>query len=101
VPHGVIRSRIESELGREVDELFAHFDDQPLATASIAQVHAARLHDGREVVVKVRRPDLLHRSQRDLDLLQVTAEVAETHLSDLAWLRPSRLARGGRSSTLP
>ncbi len=68
-----IRRTIGRELGRPVSELFAWFDDQPLAAASVAQVHRARLHDGTEVVVKVRRPNLRVRVDRDLRLLRLAA----------------------------
>ena len=63
--------RIEAALGRPIGELFARFDLEPFAAASIAQVHAARLHDGREVIVKVRRPGIAERMDEDLSLLQL------------------------------
>ena len=49
---------IEKDLGRPVDELFARFDHESMASASVAQVHSARLHSGEEVVIKVIRPDI-------------------------------------------
>ncbi|BCH25053.1 hypothetical protein MesoLjLb_48380 [Mesorhizobium sp. L-8-3] len=49
---------IETGLGRPIAQVFAEFDENPLAAASVAQVHTARLHDGREVIVKVRRAGL-------------------------------------------
>ena len=52
------RDIIEKALGKPVDEVFASFDTRPLASASIAQVHPATLHDGREAVVKVVRPGI-------------------------------------------
>jgi ubiquinone biosynthesis protein len=64
---------IERELGGPLDLVFADLDPAPLAAASIAQVHRARLHDGTEVVVKVRRPHLRSRVERDLRLLRVLA----------------------------
>ncbi|MEO8008785.1 MAG: AarF/ABC1/UbiB kinase family protein, partial [Betaproteobacteria bacterium] len=60
---------IERSFGRKVGHLFAEFDINPLAAASIAQVHTARLHDGREVVVKVRRPGIKGRVEQDMRIL--------------------------------
>jgi len=68
-PGDQARIIIEKSLGKPVGELFAKFDEQPLASASIAQVHTATLHDGREAVVKVVRPNILKVIRRDLDLL--------------------------------
>ena len=59
---------LRSELGAEVGELFASFDREPIAAASIAQVHAATLPSGARVVVKVRRPDVSQIVDRDLDI---------------------------------
>ncbi len=68
-----IRRIVERQLGGSIETLFATFDDEPLAAASIAQVHRARLHDGTDVAVKVRRPHLRDRIERDLRLLRVLA----------------------------
>lgn len=73
---GAIRAVISSELGRSVEELFARFDDEPVAAASIGQAHAARLHDGSEVIVKVRRPGAVERIEADLALIHRLAETA-------------------------
>ncbi|MBI3562928.1 MAG: ubiquinone biosynthesis regulatory protein kinase UbiB [Gammaproteobacteria bacterium] len=73
---------------RPLNEVFAHFDTAPFASASIAQVHAARLHDGREVVVKVVRPDILPVIQRDLGLLYAIADSIERHWAAARRLRP-------------
>jgi predicted unusual protein kinase regulating ubiquinone biosynthesis (AarF/ABC1/UbiB family) len=62
-----IRRAIEAELGAPLSELFAHFDDAPIASASIGQVHAARLHDGRNVAVKVQHPGIRKAVSSDLD----------------------------------
>jgi ubiquinone biosynthesis protein len=66
-----IRAEVERELGRPLSELFASFDERPLAAASIGQVHRARLHDGREVAVKVQRPQVRELVALDMDLLEL------------------------------
>jgi predicted unusual protein kinase regulating ubiquinone biosynthesis (AarF/ABC1/UbiB family) len=68
-----IRRTIEHELGERIDVLFTAFDDEPVAAASIAQVHRGRLRDGTEVAIKVRRPRLRGRIERDLTLLRLVA----------------------------
>ncbi len=77
VPVGTIRSLIEQELGASPEELFKAFSDSPLASASIGQAHAATLHDGTAVVIKVRRPGVVAQVQEDLEILQNLAQ----HLS--------------------
>jgi ubiquinone biosynthesis protein len=68
VPWPAIEQVLRSELGAEVGELFASFDPEPVAAASIAQVHAATLISGAQVVVKVCRPDVSQTVDRDLDI---------------------------------
>ncbi|MBS0283927.1 MAG: ubiquinone biosynthesis regulatory protein kinase UbiB, partial [Proteobacteria bacterium] len=76
------RTIVEASLGQPIDVLFADFDTAPLASASIAQVHAATLHDGRQVVVKVLRPDIDAEIRDDIALLKSLAGVVErTHPS--------------------
>lgn len=64
---------IESEFGQPVEQLFAQFNRQPLAAASIGQVHAAQLADGTEIIVKVRRPNVVEQVEEDLEILQNAA----------------------------
>ncbi len=66
----VIEEAIRGELGAAITELFARFDPEPLAAASIGQVHAATLPDGAEVVVKVRRPGAAEEIELDLEILR-------------------------------
>ncbi|MFA7488898.1 MAG: AarF/UbiB family protein, partial [Lysobacteraceae bacterium] len=76
---GIARAQIETALGAPVDSLFAGFDDTPLASASIAQVHAATLEGGREVVIKVLRPGIHARIDGDIALLRTLAGLVQRH----------------------
>jgi ubiquinone biosynthesis protein len=69
-----VRRVVEGDLARSIEELFEQFDVEPLASASIAQVHAARLRTGEDVVVKVQRPDI--------------ADVVRADLRTMAWMAP-------------
>jgi ubiquinone biosynthesis protein len=77
----VVEQALAAELARPPGEVFAEIDWQPLGSASIAQVHAATLHDGRRVVIKVRRPGLLEDVERDLAIAVWLARVAERRTS--------------------
>src|SRR5713101_8043026 len=76
VPGDKISAIIESELGAPISELFQSFDCEPLATASMAQVHRAVLHDGSEVAVKVQRPGVRQRIEIDIEILHEVARFA-------------------------
>lgn len=79
-PVEAIRRQLQQELGESPENLFARFDPEPLAAASIAQVHRARLKGGEEVVVKVRRPDIVEVVETDIDILGALAEWTGRHL---------------------
>jgi ubiquinone biosynthesis protein len=79
---------IESQLGESVETLFAKFDSVPMASASIAQVHPATLHDGTEVVVKVVRPGIHKTIDRDMILLDQMAHIVEKYSADGRRLKP-------------
>ncbi|QXQ11285.1 AarF/ABC1/UbiB kinase family protein [Paeniglutamicibacter sp. Y32M11] len=107
-----IRSLIQQELGATPEQLFASFDDEPLASASIGQAHAATMADGTEIVVKVRRPGIVNRIDEDLEILQnmaahasrrweaaadynvagIATEFAATLRAELDYLREGRSA---------
>jgi ubiquinone biosynthesis protein len=89
LPFAPLRETIAEDIGLEH---FASIDEEPLASASIAQIHAALLKNGREVVVKVRRPEIVEQVQLDLDLLRKTAAVAEKHSSTARLLQLNALA---------
>ena len=77
VPAAQIREVIEEDLEMAVSDVYDHFDDEPLAAASVAQVHRARLADGREVVVKVQRPGIAETVRNDLKVLDDLARVVD------------------------
>jgi ubiquinone biosynthesis protein len=79
---------IEDAFKQPVSEVFAEFDETPMASASIAQIHKATMHDGREMVVKVVRPDIEKVIRRDLSLLYAIAEKIEKYWADGKRLRP-------------
>ncbi len=88
-----LRPQLQLDLGGAPEDVFAWFDPEPLAAASIAQVHRARMHDGREVVVKIRRPGISEVIEADLALLARLAALAESELEWLKPYHPQRLVR--------
>lgn len=93
VPLDTLRPQLREDLGGEPEAVFAHFETEPLAAASIAQVHRARLQDGTEVVVKIRRPGIADVIEADLRLLERLAALAEAELPALKPYRPRQLVR--------
>ena len=89
-PGSIARQIVERAYGCPLAEVFAEFDETPLAAASIAQVHVARLAAGKneEVVVKVLRPAMRELIQRDLEVLYALAGLAQRYWSDSRRLRP-------------
>jgi ubiquinone biosynthesis protein len=87
-PGSQARAAIEAAQGVPVEEIFRHFDETPLASASIAQVHAAQLQDGTDVVIKVLRPNIRQLITRDVNLLYTIAGLAERYWKDGRRLRP-------------
>ena len=83
-----IRALVEEELGAPVTELFASFEERPFASASIGQVHRARLHDGREVAVKVQHPGIARAMESDLAGAGVIeAAIGETNVNPISVMR--------------
>ncbi|MDP3374507.1 MAG: AarF/UbiB family protein [Hydrogenophaga sp.] len=93
VPLEILRPQLREDLGGEPEDVFARFDPEPLAAASIAQVHRAQLKDGTEVVVKIRRPGITDTIEADLRLLARIAAVAEAEIPSLKPYRPQQLVR--------
>ncbi|HQR71804.1 MAG TPA: ubiquinone biosynthesis regulatory protein kinase UbiB [Burkholderiaceae bacterium] len=96
-PSAIARREIERGLGRSIDDVFTQFEDEPVASASIAQVHFAVLragpHAGKDVAVKVLRPDMLSAIDKDLSLLDTGATLIEKLWRDGKRLRPRDVVR--------
>ena len=92
-PGAEARAIVERAYGRPVTEVFARFDETPLAAASIAQVHVAQLRSGEDVVVKVIRPGVRERIERDLEVMYVFARLARDYASEGHRLRPVEVVR--------
>lgn len=92
-PIDVVRKTFEDEVGQSVEDAFSEFDETPIGSASIGQVHAARLEDGRAVVVKVQHPGVEKRMREDLDILEGLAGLAEEFAKDLRAVRPRDTVR--------
>ena len=93
VPLDDLRAQLREDLGDEPEAVFERFDVEPLAAASIAQVHRARTKAGDEVIVKIRRPGIREVIEADLRLLDRLAAVAESELPALQPYRPRQLVR--------
>ncbi len=96
-----IANTLNAHFGAPLNEIFDSFDETPLAAASIAQVHRARLKDGSEVVVKVQRPGIERVIQEDLKVLKSLAELAERYIPESRPYNPSGIiTEFGRSMEL-
>ncbi|NMA44075.1 MAG: hypothetical protein GX946_11955 [Oligosphaeraceae bacterium] len=87
----IVRQIIEKELGAELEELFCEFDEEPISAASIAQGHRAKLHDGSEVFVKVRRPEIESTIKADLEILGFLADYLEKQNPEMRIWRPVKV----------
>lgn len=83
VPYAAVKEIVESELNASLEELFDDFDEEPLASASIAQVHRARLKSGESVIVKVQRPEIEEELLRDIHLFSQFLSVAPDTMKDM------------------
>jgi ubiquinone biosynthesis protein len=92
-PFDEARAILTEDYGRPIEEVFQEIDPEPVASASISQVHRARLHNGRLVALKIRRPGIEKTVQADLDILKNLSELAQKQLPGLAELRPTTVVR--------
>jgi len=98
--NNIAKTRIQESLKADVNTLFARFDEQPLAAASIAQVHTAALHDGREVVVKVTRPNIRQQILQDFEILDWLGAALEKRLEAARALHLSEIIQDYRQIIL-
>src|SRR5512135_530737 len=92
-PGSEARAIVERAYGRSVTEVFEQFDETPLAAASIAQVHVAKLRSGEDVVVKVIRPGVREKIERDLEVMHVFARLARDYAREGHRLRPVEVVK--------
>jgi ubiquinone biosynthesis protein len=90
-PGQVARAEVERAFGRKIESLFAQLDVEPLAAASIAQVHGAQMKDGRAVIVKIRRPNVRAKIDRDMGALRVAAQLLPKLVPHLQRHQPVRI----------
>jgi ubiquinone biosynthesis protein len=88
-----LRPQLEEDLGAPPEQVFTDLDIEPLAAGSIAQVHRAKLPDGRSVVLKIRRPGIDKKVASDLRLLERLAEIFEREITELRRFRPTMVVR--------
>ena len=100
VPKEIIKKTLEREYKRPLSDFFEHIDYEPLASASIAQVHRARTIGGREVVLKVQRPDLDRLVRADISIMKKLAKALEKRVSNLGAFQPMELVNMFEESIL-
>lgn len=81
-PIGEVKAVVSEEFGKPIDELYGNFNEEPLAAASIGQVHRATLKDGREVIVKVQRPGIEKTIKTDLNIMRWLARLCEKYIPE-------------------
>lgn len=93
IPFDQVRRQVERSLGQRLEEMYLHFDGEPLATASMAQVHRAQLFDGRQVVVKVQRPGLERQIRSDMSVLYYLARLGEATIEEVGLYNPVAIVK--------
>lgn len=81
ISYDIVKSTIEHELGHRINYYFSEFDKQPLASASIGQVHKATLKDGSKVAIKIQKPDILKQTEKDIRIMRYLANLIEKHMT--------------------
>ena len=92
-PLPVARAIVEQQLGMPIDQAFKHFDDTQIASASIAQVYGAELHDGQQVIVKIVRPGIEGQIRKDIEVLMLLARMADRYWGEAKRITPLQVVR--------
>lgn len=92
-PYAQAKQIIEKDLGKPLEKIFKHFDEKPLAAASLAQVHKAVLHDGTKVAVKVQRPGIRYVIEKDIHIMAFFARMVEDRVPEWRAYRPTLLVK--------
>jgi len=85
------RDIVEQQLGMSLQQAFRSFDENELASASIAQVYCAELHDGQEVVVKIVRPGIERKIRQDIEVLMLLARMADRYWDEAKRIKPIQI----------
>ena len=92
-PREQARAIVEQQLGMPLQQAFRHFDDTEIASASIAQVYGAELHDGQQVIVKIVRPGIEALIRRDIEVMMLLARMADRYWSEARRVKPIQIVR--------
>jgi ubiquinone biosynthesis protein len=90
-PFAEVQKIFKSEFNAEIEDFFDSFEKTPIASASIGQVHKARLKDGREAAVKIQRPGLDHLMETDIGIMYHLAGIIEKNIEEFAFIRPVKI----------
>lgn len=93
IPLEDIKEIFRNEIGSEIEEVFEYFNDQPIAAASIGQVHRALLKTGEKVVVKVQRPNIRKTIEQDIQILKTMAEIVDSSLNEEGAIKTTDIVR--------
>ena len=91
IAYAIVKTLIETNLGKPLEEIFSSFDPLPLATASIAQVHTARTLAGEDVVVKIQKPAVARTVQKDFEIIDLLAELVEATIPEVRPFKPRNI----------
>jgi len=90
-PYSIVKEQIKKELGKDIDEIFLNFEKKPIASASISQVHKATLKDGKNVAVKIQRPNVQEIMETDVEIMFYVAKQLEKHMPKLRKFEPVKI----------